>query len=524
MDILSTALDPVVLGRWQFGVTTVYHFLLVPLTIGLSLAVAIMQTMWHRTGNETWLKATRFFGKLLLINFALGVATGIVQEFQFGMNWSEYSRYVGDIFGAPLAVEALLAFFLESTFLGLWIFGWGRISKKLHLLTIWLVAIGTMLSAIWILSANSWMQHPVGAVFNPETGRAELDGVAGFGALLTNPVLFWTFTHVIFSAWLITGTFIAGISIWWMTRAAREGGKAGEKEAREVWRPIARFGLVIVVIGGVLTVGTGHLQGQEMVRLQPMKMAAAEAICVDTEGAAFTVAAFGECPLEGDGGPMRVIVVPGVASLMASNSFTSLETGVQGAQAQLVQLLNADPNFVSKYGDASQYDFRPPQMPVFWGFRLMIGLGAFAALLALWGLWAMRGGKVPTNIWLGRFAILAIPMPFLAASSGWIMTEMGRQPWVVVPNLQALQNGDAGGSVFQMTEIGISTAVPAAQVLTTLILFTVLYAALGVVWIWLMRRYVLEGVDGPLSAHGAPPGKKAKHLDDSDATALSFGY
>ncbi|WRS29497.1 cytochrome ubiquinol oxidase subunit I [Actinomycetaceae bacterium MB13-C1-2] len=519
MDILSTALDPVVLGRWQFGVTTVYHFILVPLTIGLSLAVAIMQTIWHKTGNETWLKATRFFGKLLLINFALGVATGIVQEFQFGMNWSEYSRYVGDIFGAPLAVEALLAFFLESTFLGLWIFGWGRISKKLHLATIWLVAIGTTLSALWILTANSWMQHPVGAVFNPATGRAELDGVGGFGALLTNPVLLWTFTHVISSAWLITGTFIAGISIWWMTRSARDGGEAGVKEARQVWRPITAFGLGIVVVGGVLTAGTGHFQGQEMVELQPMKMATAEAICVDTEGAAFTVAAFGECPLDGDGGPMRIITVPGVASLMASNSFTSEEMGVQGAQQQLVELLNADPNFVAKYGDAAQYDFRPPAMPTFWSFRLMIGTAAFAALLAIWGLWAMRGGRIPTSRGLGRFGIISIPVLFIGASFGWIFTEMGRQPWVVSPNLMAMQNGDPGASVFQMTEMGISTSVPAAQTLITLILFTVLYAVLGVIWVWLMRRYVLEGIDGDQQG----PDDSNANEEDS-AQALSFGY
>lgn len=203
MTLAQAALDSVMIGRWQFGVTSVYHFILVPLTIGLSLMVAIMQTIWHKTGKEHWLQATRFFGKLLLINFALGIATGIVQEFQFGMNWSEYSRYVGDIFGAPLAVEALLAFFLESTFLGLWIFGWGRLSKGMHLATIWLTAIGTSISALWILGANSWMQHPVGAVYNPETGRAELDGAGGFLSVVLNPVLAWEFTHVITSAWLL---------------------------------------------------------------------------------------------------------------------------------------------------------------------------------------------------------------------------------------------------------------------------------------------------------------------------------
>ncbi len=515
MDVLSIALDPVVISRWQFGVTTVYHFVLVPLTIGLSLCVAIMQTMWTRSGNETWLKATRFFGKLLLINFALGVATGIVQEFQFGMNWSEYSRYVGDIFGAPLAIEALLAFFLESTMLGLWIFGWGRLSKRVHLAMIWGVAIGTMLSAMWILAANAWMQHPVGAVFNPVTGRAELDGVAGFAALILNPVFWWTFTHVITSSWLLAGTFIAGISVWWMTRAARDGGEAGEEEARTVWKPITIFGLWTIVVGGVLTAGTGHFQGQELVEIQPMKMAVAEGICVDVEGAAFTVAAFGECPLEGDGEPARFITVPGLASFMASNSFDSPEIGVQGAQERMVELLNANDDFVAKYGDASQYDFRPNANVVFWSFRLMIGLSAFSALLALWALYAMRKDRIPTSKALGTFALIAIPAPFLAGSFGWIFTEMGRQPWVVVPNLAALQNGDPSGSVFQLTEMGISTSVPAGQMLATLILFTVLYGVLGVVWYWLMRRYVLEGisVDDEETAD-----------DKESAETLSFGY
>ena len=314
MTLAQTALDAVTVGRWQFGVTTVYHFVLVPLTIGLSLLVAIMQTAWHRTGKEYWLQATRFFGKLLLINFALGVATGIVQEFQFGMNWSEYSRFVGDIFGAPLAVEALLAFFLESTFLGLWIFGWGRLSKGIHLATIWCVAIGTMLSAAWILAANAWMQHPVGARFNPETGRAELDGVGGFLKLITSGVYLSEYSHVITSAWLVAGSFVAGIAIWWMVRASREGSDEAVAQARDVWRPIARFGLIVVLIGGLGTALSGHVQGQEMVKVQPMKMAAAEGICVDTDGAAFTVAQFGSCPLGTDGTQptqfIKVLVLP----------------------------------------------------------------------------------------------------------------------------------------------------------------------------------------------------------------------
>ena len=215
------ALDSLDLARWQFGITTVYHFVLVPLTIGLAPLVALMETAWLKTGNEQWLTLTKFFGKVFIINFALGVATGIVQEFQFGMNWSEYSRFVGNIFGAPLAFEALLAFFMESTFMGVWIFGWDRLSKKLHNLCIWMVALGVNLSALFILAANSWMQHPVGAVVNPKTGRAELDGIGGFFEVLTSPLTWATYLHVVTTALLVAGAMVMGISIWWMVRAVR---------------------------------------------------------------------------------------------------------------------------------------------------------------------------------------------------------------------------------------------------------------------------------------------------------------
>jgi len=519
MEFLPTALDTVALGRWQFGITTVYHFILVPLTIGLSLAVAIMQTMWVRSGKEVWLKATRFFGKLLLINFALGVATGIVQEFQFGMNWSEYSRFVGDIFGAPLAVEALLAFFLESTFLGLWIFGWGRISKKVHLATIWLFAAGVNLSALWILTANSWMQHPTGAGFNAETGRAELAGASGFFQLLANPVTWTTFSHVITSAWLLTGTFIAGIAIWWMTRAMREGSKPAVKEATDIWRPISRYGLLIVIIGGIGTLASGHVQGQEMVKFQPAKMAAAEAICVTQESAPFTVMTFDECPTDLDEAnanePSRFIEVPGLASFLANNSFSSEAEGVANLQQEMVERLNANTAFTDQYGDADQYDFTPPQQASFWSFRLMMVFGAFSAVLALWALITMRSKKTPSSKALGRFALISVPMPFVGASFGWIFTEMGRQPWVVHPNIQEMASGSSLGNVFMMTDLGVSTSISATEVLITMVAFTLLYAVLGVIWVILMRRFVQEGMyrdEGDSSQAG------------DNAETLSFGY
>ena len=521
MDVLSTALDSVAIGRWQFGITTVYHFFLVPLTIGLSLLVAIMQTMWYKTGKEAWLKATQFYGKLLLINFALGVATGIVQEFQFGMNWSEYSRYVGDIFGAPLAIEALLAFFMESTFLGLWIFGWGRLSKGVHLATIWMVTLGVNLSALWILSANGWMQQPTGTTFNPVTGRAELDGVGGFFSLVTSEMTWFAFTHVVTSAWLLSGTFVAGIAIWWMTRAAREGGKAGEKEAREIWRPINIFGAIAMIVGGVLTTATGHFQGQILMEHQPAKMAAAEMICVGQEAAEFTVAAFGECPIDGEGeGPMRIITIPGLASFMGTDSFTAFVDGIEDTQEEMVELLNANDAFTEKYGDASQYNFIPPQMPVFWTFRLMIGVGLVSILVGLWALLATRKGQVPTSKVLGMAGLIAVPLPFLGAAFGWIFTEMGRQPWVVHPNMAGLEGGTAIGNVFQLTEVGISTSVSGGAMLTSLILFTLLYGVLGVVWFWLMRRYVLEGVS-PLDTELSD---EPKQDVETSTDSLYFGY
>ncbi|MCS4484503.1 cytochrome ubiquinol oxidase subunit I [Gleimia sp. 6138-11-ORH1] len=514
MTVLPAALDAVSLARWQFGITTVYHFIQVPLTIGLSLLVAIMQTKWHRSGDDVWLKATRFFGKLFLINFALGVATGIVQEFQFGMNWSEYSRFVGDIFGAPLAVEALLAFFIESTFLGIWIFGWGRVSKGMHLASIWLVAIATNVSALWILAANSWMQEPVGAFFNPETGRAELNGSYGFVELILNPILVYTFTHVFFTAVFTAGTFVAGLALWWVTRAANAG-KEGEAEARNYWKPIARFGAVALLIGGTGVAVTGHFQGQHLAEIQPMKMAVAEGICMDTKGAAFTVAGFGECPLDDSGDMTRFITIPGLASFLSHDDFNAEVEGVRDIQKRMVEALNQNESFTSRYGDASQYDFRPPSMPTFWSFRVMTTLGLASILTGLGILIGLRKDRLIKSKLVGKLALWSITAPFIGASAGWIFTEMGRQPWIVYPNRAAALQGDPVGGVLQLTEYAASGAVPVAQVATSMIIFTILYGALGVVWYLLMRRYALEGLNVP--SHYAEDSNNAD-------TLLKFGY
>ena len=493
------------LARWQFGITTVYHFILVPLTIGLSTLVAIMHTAWLRTGKAEWHRLTKFFGKLLLINFALGVATGIVQEFQFGMNWSEYSRFVGDIFGAPLAIEALAAFFLESTFLGLWIFGEGRLPKWLHNACIWAVAIATNLSAYFILAANSWMQHPVGAVFNEETGRAELDGVSGFFEVMTNNTLVAAFTHTITAAFLVAGTFVAGICGWWIVRSVRAGRR---EEAASVWRRGAYVGLVTMLIAGVGVIGTGDVQGKLMYQQQPGKMAAAEAVCEGGEGIGFSLLSIGLPGSNDCENVNHVLEVPYLTSFLGTGSFTGPDSylpGVEDVQEQQMELYGDLP------GVTADTEFYPNLFVTFWSFRLMIGLGAFSAALALAGLWLLRKGRVTDSVWFSRLCLVALPMPFLASSFGWIFTEMGRQPWVVHPNPASPVD-----MVLLLTTDGVSSVVSAGTVLGSLVIFTLLYAALGVVWYRLMRRYVREGVT---------PVEQAAPADEAQPEpTLSFAY
>jgi len=489
------------LARWQFGITTVYHFVIVPLTIGLAPLVAIMHTAWARTGNERWLKLTKFFGKLLLINFALGVATGIVQEFQFGMNWSEYSRFVGDIFGAPLAIEALAAFFLESTFLGLWIFGWDRLPKWLHATCIWLVALGTTVSAYWILAANSWMQHPVGAIYNPETGRAELDGVSGFFKLITNNTLIAAFSHTISSSILVAGTFVAAICGWWIVRSVRTG---RTDEARSVWRSGAYVGLIAMVLAGLAVGYTGDVQGKLMYVQQPMKMSAAESLCAGTEGASFSLLTVGDLS-NSCKGVQHLVQIPGLTSFLGTGHFSGPDSYLPGVEE--LQARDAA-TYADQYG--TDVNYTPNLFVTYWSFRLMIGLAAFSAALAIAGLVMLRKGRVTGNPWFSRLCLIAIPMPFLASSFGWIFTEMGRQPWAVHPN-----PANPVDQVWLLTQQGVSAVVSPWTVLASMIVFTLLYAGLGVVWYFLMRRYVREGVEPPEpeSDEGVGP-----------AATLSFAY
>jgi cytochrome bd ubiquinol oxidase subunit I len=446
-------MDALELARWQFGITTVYHFLFVPITIGMAFLVAIMQTAWVRTGNERWLRLTKFYGKLFLINFAMGVVTGIVQEFQFGMNWSSYSRFVGDIFGAPLAIEGLLAFFLESTFLGLWIFGWDRLPRRVHLATIWIAAIGTLLSAYFILAANSWMQHPVGYEFNESAGRAELND---FLAVLTNKVALVTVPHTIFAAFLTAGAFVAGIAMWRMIRHPDED--------REDFRSALRLGAATVLVAGIGTAVSGDIQAKIMTDVQPMKMAAAEALYEDQQPASFSIFTIGS--LSGDE-EVFSIRIPKLLSFLAEGDPNAEVRGINDIQAEYEQTYGAG-------------DYKPNIPVTYWTFRLMIGVGGLAVLAALWMLWATRKGRSPTSRWLLLAAVLLPFLPLLGNSFGWIFTEMGRQPWIVFGLMP--------------TASGVSPGTTSGEVITSLSVFTVLYGGLAIVEVGLLLKYIRAGL------------------------------
>ncbi|UAL31205.1 cytochrome ubiquinol oxidase subunit I [Nocardioides rotundus] len=479
MDVLEIA-------RWQFGIITVYHFLFVPLTIGLTLLIAIMETLWVRTRREEWLRLTKFFGKLFLINFAIGVATGIVQEFQFGMNWSDYSRFVGDIFGAPLAVEALLAFFLESTFIGLWIFGWDRLPRGLHAACMWIVHVGTLVSSWFILAANSWMQNPVGYTYNPDTGRAEL---ADFWGVMVNKVQLVTFPHVILSAYLTAGVFMVGVAAWLFLR---------KPEDRPLYRKAIRFGAVAALIAGIGVAVSGDIQGKIMTEVQPMKMAAAEGLYETTENAPFSVLSIGR--LDGSEAT-NIIEIPGLLSFLGTGSFDGEVQGINDLRAEYRAEYGEDPG--AAYYTPQDY---VPIIPVtYWSFRLMIGLGLGAAAGAAVLLWLTRGGRTPTSRWFGIVG-LSLPIAAVAANSfGWIFTEMGRQPWVVFG--------------LMTTERGVSPGVSVTEAWISLASLTALYGVLAVIELGLLKTYIQRGADPFEEPPTVPVGG-----DQDDDAPLAFAY
>ncbi|WP_168118536.1 cytochrome ubiquinol oxidase subunit I [Paenibacillus sp. HB172176] len=438
------------LSRWQFAVTTVYHFLFVPLSVGLAYVMAFMQTLYVIKKDVKYKRLTKFWGKMFLLNFAVGVVTGIMQEFQFGMNWADYSRFVGAVFGGPLAVEALVSFFLESTFLGIWIFGWDRLPKKLHLLCIWLVAFAATLSALWILSANAFMQEPAG--FELVNGRAEM---SDFFALLGNPQLWVAFPHVIYGALATGAFFIAGIS----------GYKLLHKQQVELFKTSFAIGIVIALISSILTATAGHTQSQHLMSSQPMKMAAAEALWESTgESAPWSVVA----KIDTDNKENSFnLEIPHLLSVL---SYNSLKGSVPG-------ILELQEKYVAEYGEGN---YIPPVKTTYWSFRIMVGAGMLMILLGLLGTWFMLKHKLEKVPLLLKCMIPAMFLPYIANSAGWIMTEVGRQPWIVFG--------------LQKTEDGVSPLVSSGMVATSLIGFTVVYGILAVAFVYLVVHFTKKGV------------------------------
>ncbi len=445
-------MDALGLARLQFGITTIYHFLFVPLTIGLALTVAIMETIYVRTKNPAFKQMVQYWGRLFLINFAVGVVTGIIQEFQFGMNWSSYSRFVGDVFGAPLAVEALLAFFLESTFLGVWIFGWDRLRPAAHALAMWLVAIGTSVSAFWILTANSFMQEPTGyAVVH---GRAEM---TSFGALLGNPQLWVEFPHVLLAAFTTAAFFVAGISAYFLLR----------RQHLDVFRSSMKIALVIGAVSSILLAVNGDAQAKHVVQTQPMKMAAAEAVWHTAPAPAPWNLIAGIDQLGGRN--TFSISVPDMLSFLSYGNLTSSFPGIDELQARDVQ----------RYGPGN---YVPPVASTFWSFRVMVACGVLMVLLAWYGmlLLARRRGLETRPRYL-RLLLWAIALPYIANTSGWVMTEIGRQPWIVYGLERTMQ--------------GVSNTVTSADVATSLIGFTLIFGLIAAADIYLLVRYAKAGPD-----------------------------
>ncbi|MDN4615216.1 cytochrome ubiquinol oxidase subunit I [Leifsonia sp. F6_8S_P_1B] len=462
---MNELLDPLLLARWQFGLTTIYHFLFVPLTIGVVTCVAIFQTAWYRTGKPHYLQLTHFFGKIFLINFAMGVVTGIVQEFQFGMNWSDYSRFVGDVFGAPLALEGLLAFFLEATFIGLWIFGWDKLPKGLHLATIWVTAVGSVLSAYFIIAANAFMQNPVGYTLNEQRGRAELSDI---WAVLTNKVALAAFPHTIFACFMVSAGLIIAVAAWHLSR----------NQNLETMRPALKFGAWLMIGAGLGTVLSGDQLGLAMVETQPMKMAAAEALYKTSTGADASFSLFTLGTPDGVH-ELFSIRIPYLLSFLSTHTLNGTVEGINDLQAQYVQL----------YGPG---DYTPIIWVTYWSFRWMIGLGMLHILVAVVGLWLTRKGRTPKYRWMWRIAIWAMPLSLAAMIVGWIFTEMGRQPWIVFSLMK--------------TADGVSPGTTGLEVLISLIAFTAVYGALAVVEFKLIKRAAQKG-PAPIDEHLDEAGK-----------------
>jgi len=444
-------MDVLTLSRLQFAVTSMFHFIFVPLTLGLSVLVALMETRYVMSGDELYKRMAKFWGKLFLINFALGIVTGITLEFQFGMNWAEYSRYVGDIFGAPLAIEATVAFFLESVFIGVWAFGWNKVSRRVHLLSIWIVAMATNLSGLWILLANGWMQHPVGYVLR--NGRAEM---VDFMALLTNPFGLLKFGHQIVSGYTVAGFFVMGVSAWHLLRARN----------RVFFKTSFGMAAAFALGASIMVAVIGDFHAADVAKTQPAKFAAMEAVWESCTNAPLHLIAYpdekNQCNL------VTGLPIPGLLSFLAFHDSSATIKG-----------LNSFPK-----------EDRPPVLPVFLSFRLMVGLGSYFILVAAAALFLSRSGMLEKYPLFLRLLVYSIPLPYIANQLGWIVSEVGRQPWIVYGIMR--------------TSDAVSKSISVSQVVGSLVGFTLLYGLLGFVDIYLLAKFARKGPEEiTLAAAGA---------------------
>ncbi len=430
-------MDVLMLSRLQFAMATMFHFIFVPLTLGLSILVAIMETKYVRTGDVVYKQMTKFWGKLFVINFVLGVVTGITLEFQFGTNWSRYSEYVGDIFGSLLAIEATTSFFLESTFLGAWIFGWHILSPKMHAACIWLVAIASNLSAVWIIIANGFMQNPLGYVIR--NGRAELDN---FFAVVFNPFAWQQYVHTLSGAFTLAGFFVMGVSAYHLLK----------KQHVDFFTRSFRMGMFFALIFSVLLVVQGHHHAQEVGKIQPAKLAAMESLWETQEGAPMYLLVVPDEKNERNS--IELFGIPGGLSFLASNSFSAPVQGLKDWPAE----------------------DRPPVLLTFLSFRAMVGIGTLLPILCIWAF--LRRNKLTETPKLLRAMLYAIPLPYIAIEAGWVVAEVGRQPWIVYG---LMRTADA------------VSPIVTSQVAFSLVALTLLYALLGAVDIYLLYKFAKKG-------------------------------
>ena len=480
-------------SRWQFALTACYHWIFVPLTLGLAVVMAVMESVYVRTGDVFWQRTAKFWMKLFAINFAVGIATGIILEFEFGTNWSNYSWFVGDIFGAPLAIEGILAFFMEATFFAVMFFGWEKVGKRTHLLCTWITGIGAAVSAVWILIANAWMQHPVGMEFNPDTVRHEM---VDFWALVLNPTAVSKFFHTVFSGWMTGAVFVIGISCWYLLKG---------RERRFALDSV-RVAAVVGIVGTLAVMISGDSSGVHMAKYQPMKLAVAEGLEDGGRGAGFSIVPGVEVPgvlsllathdidgyvpgvndlLEGytDGDGVRHLSAEekmqrGRLALDAFRTYRSAKDSDSVAAAR--KTLDENIEYFGYGYIGSKEELVPPTGLVYWAFRAMVGIGCFLMLLMAVVLWAERKQRLAGMRWLQWTALLSIPLVYIAGQAGWVVAEVGRQPWTIEGLLPV--------------KAAVSS-VSAENVKTTFFLFVAIFTLFLIIELRILVRAIKKGPD-----------------------------